>query len=757
MKNLRSTSMQRPMVWIALFSLGALLLCLYGADLKITLAVLLGAAVLSAVFVRKSLLPLVIVLVISALAAARFTYIENRAAVLREKYDGFETLIIGEIYSEPTYTSYLGEVVLKTDLGLINLTCYRSDQDIGKIGDIVTVNAKLAAPSRPDNDYGFDRRSYLMSRGIYLTAESSEAPRFFKSGRRGIRYGASKVRKYAVSMGEKHLHGSALELYRAIIFGDRSALTPELKNDLSVAGLSHIAAVSGMHLSVIAVIIMFLLSLLFGKRRLPRLLIIPAMIFFALMTGGQSSVVRACIMNIIFQLAMILYRDSDGLSSLSAAFTAMILYNPIFICSTGFQLSVAATLGILLFSDLLMRPVCLLTEKELFTKNAVLRLTGKITHGLLAIVAVSLSAQLATIPIIVYNFRCISTYALLSNLLVVPLLTPIMAAGLALAVFGAVPALGAFIALICGPLLSYVAFVAHKVAALPKATVSVSASLPVILGYTALLLGVYAFLKKRKVIGAVLCAAFVAAAALSGVQLYRQNNVSELCFLNTGRGDCALFNLSGGTRVLIDGGRRGSVISDYLDARGMFSLDCAVVTSNRLEHLSGLIDLVDGGYIKVLWLPAELEMNDRLETLLLSAEERNVPVRRLSSGGSLYLGGLSLRLIDCDGTSSQLAAEYGGKRILLCGDSIMKWEDCDIVKMPNHGGGSYNYYAQLSRHHPGCAVVTASGDRSSGSMEVIRDMDIPYYIPALCGTVTFDLSGEEISVTTTDEKYKKAR
>lgn len=745
----------RPLVWAGAFVLAGLAMCVLGLGLWAVLAILTVAAAVAVILFRKSAPVLILALILSSAATLRFAQTSRRVEDLWGKYDGVEAMITGEVYTQPEYGKYSSELVLKTRLGLVELISYRETMTECQVGDRLTVTALLSAPEPRANDYGYNEREYLMGRGIYLTAESSERPRVTE-GRASIRRLAAKVRSYALRQGEEQLFGAARELYPAIVMGDRSSLSAEMKKNLSAAGLSHIAAVSGLHLSILAVILMFLLSIPFGRRRFARLLAVPALIFFAFVTGCQPSVIRACIMCVIFQLASALYRESDGLSSLSAAFMAMCLFRPTLIYSVGFQLSAASTLGILLFYEPLMRPAEGLLNREFFDRNRVSRLTARILRAAAVTASVSLAAQLAALPISVRTFHYVPVYALPANLLAVPMMTPVMAVGLAFAALGGVPFLGGFLAKVCELLMGYIALVAKTFASLPRSTVPVREfPLLIALAYGALLLALLALYRRRKLTGVFLGLIFAVTAIAGGLQLRTADDGSELCFLNVGRSDCALFTQDG-TSVLVDGGKNGHTVSEYLDGRGLFSIDCAVLTSAASDRISGLITLVDEGYVERLYVPDCIGYADRLETLLLAAEDAEIPVHWYSAGGSVTVGNLTLRALDCDGETVQIMARFEGAKILLCGDGVMDWEDCDIVRLPSHGSGSYNYYPELNRHKPEYAVMTAAGSVAASKskiLPVLNELGIPVYIPAEAGTVTFTLDGR-IEVSTTRNRQR---
>ncbi|MGN1098120.1 MAG: ComEC/Rec2 family competence protein, partial [Clostridia bacterium] len=441
---------------------------------------------------------------------------------------------------------------------------------------------------------------------------------------------------------------------------------------------------------------------------------------------------------IIFQLSKMFYRDNDGLSSLSMTFIAMLLFNPMLIYSVGFQLSVSATLGILLFAEPLLAGLSKILPRLTAVKQ---------------IIAVSISAQLGAFPIIVYAFNCVSVYSLLSNLLVVPMLTFIMISGLLLAAFGKISFLGSVMGKLCSILFGYVSFVAGKISRLPYASVTVGGITVVMLCvYIFIILSVYSFIKKYCKAGIFLAVLTVFAVALSGFQIYERGLFSEICFLNVGRGDCTFINIHNKTRVMIDGGKQSYAAAEFMSAKGISRVDCAIVSSNKSEHAAGLLVLIQQGYIKNLYLPENMEKVGNLLALKTVASVSGTAVHYYKEGDSIYINGLTVRPIDCDGESVQLTAEYEGFKLLLCGDNYMKWEDCDAVKMPNHGSGSYNYINELNRHTPSYAIITASGNKALEKctyLDKLNEMEIPYYVPAVRGTVTFEFKNGAASVRTT--------
>ena len=173
-----------------------------------------------------------------------------------------------------------------------------------------------------------------------------------------------------------------------MVIGDASLMTPALKEKLRGAGLSHIAVVSGMHLSIMLSVIVFLLRSLIGRSRFGAVASILMAVFITLVCGCGSSVVRACIMCVIFQIARLLYREGDLLSALSVSVLVMSAYNPYVIYNVGFILSVLATMGIILFSK---------GVGSYFEKSMPKHLSDMVT--------VCVCAQIAVMPYLLYQFQ----------------------------------------------------------------------------------------------------------------------------------------------------------------------------------------------------------------------------------------------------------------------------------------------------------------------------------------------------------------
>ena len=216
----------------------------------------------------------------------------------------------------------------------------------------------------------------------------------------------------------------------AMTLGDKSALTKELRNTYSVAGASHILALSGLHLGIIY---MFLSMLTLGRRRqwLAQIIVVLGIWAFALLTGLSVSVVRSASMISLYAVFSLGGRRRSPLNLLCFTAMLMLVINPMTLYDVGFQLSFLSVAAILLFMPLF----------DLFKPKVVGHYP--LLNWLWGLMAVSTAAQLGVTPLIAYYFGRFSTYFLLTNLIVVPAATLILYGALVVMV---VPAVGTLLA-----------------------------------------------------------------------------------------------------------------------------------------------------------------------------------------------------------------------------------------------------------------------------------------------------------------------
>lgn len=247
------------------------------------------------------------------------------------------------------------------------------------------------------------------------------------------------------------LEGDELATVGALTLGYKEELSKELRQHFQVSGAAHVLAVSGLHTGILYGVLVWILTL--GGRLRPMhenrigrwtlsLVVIAAMWGYAWLTGMTPSVVRAVVMVTIFEVGRMTYQRSFSLNTIAAAAFFILIARPTDLWSVSFQLSFAATAAIVLIvNKSIYRDVEVSKYRNTFW--------GKILTYLVGIIVVSLAAQIGTLPITIHYFGQVSTYFLITNLIVLPLATVLVPCGLISVALGG---------LVCGVLFSRITF-----------------------------------------------------------------------------------------------------------------------------------------------------------------------------------------------------------------------------------------------------------------------------------------------------------
>jgi len=308
-----------------------------------------------------------------------------------------------------------------------------------RYGDILILETDFASPERLLNPDGFDYAAYLKRQGISATGYVSSA-RWQLSGKNtsfSIRRAADNCRNYLLDIyRNQHIRGDELAVLSALTLGYTDDLRPDIRAAYSATGVVHILSVSGMHVGIIYVVMVFLLGFM-NKSRLLRvvkaLFILIFLWVYAFITGMSPPVIRATLMFTFLAVATCLDRKSHIYNTIFMSMFTMLLVNPMYLFDVGFQLSYAAVLSIIFFKPVL---------DKLYTP------TTKITRFTWTLLSVSLAAQLGTAPFTLYYFQQFPNYFIITNFIAIPLSTLIIYLAICLPVLSIIPFLSQWVALL---------------------------------------------------------------------------------------------------------------------------------------------------------------------------------------------------------------------------------------------------------------------------------------------------------------------
>lgn len=303
-------------------------------------------------------------------------------------------------------------------------------------GDSVWIDGSTADPYQ-DAFGSFDYGEYLESQGISMLVECREV----RVGRSSAWSVASLVGKVGQwysgrldAMGVSHTNAAFL---RALMLGDRSQLPRRVSESFSACGTSHVLAVSGLHVGVLAWVVSSALSLFAGRRAAAAVTIV-VLWLYSLLVGMSPSVVRASIMFSFIEVGKWQGRPLPAFHSLSAALAAILLFDPLSVRSIGLWLSFAAVGGLLAAMPAVNRAV-----NEFVNGRIRHKLLARAAKSVVLALSVSIVAQFATAPIIAYSFHSLPTWFWLNNLIVVPLIWLVFNATLLGTAVASVPFVGA--------------------------------------------------------------------------------------------------------------------------------------------------------------------------------------------------------------------------------------------------------------------------------------------------------------------------
>ncbi|MBR2444232.1 MAG: ComEC/Rec2 family competence protein [Clostridia bacterium] len=311
-------------------------------------------------------------------------------------------------------------------------------------GDDVSFNVALYTPDRC-LDYGYyfeatgqltrfyDTTSPYMEYGVIYFADTLSCFPIDKEPNAPLSF-FKDLNESLCKRFQNTLNSDTSSLFSALLLGNKSELSSDVRNSFSDLGLSHVLALSGLHLSILVAVLSYVLDLLYIPRVLKDIIIVISIAFFMALTGFSSSVLRAGIMLILFFGAHIFACESDRVTNLFISVTAICIFSPFAVFSVSLRLSFLAMLGCLLGSNLTRKATMLRVFK-----------IKPLYHGIVTII-VTLIIMFFTLPVLCSDFGRIALLSPLTNLILVPFFNFLIYLSLVYIFICYVPFLGPFLA-----------------------------------------------------------------------------------------------------------------------------------------------------------------------------------------------------------------------------------------------------------------------------------------------------------------------
>lgn len=536
-----------------------------------------------------------------------------------------------------------------------------------KYGDKIKVKGSFSEASSQRNYGGFNYKEYLKSLKVYGTIRANQLKVLSRNRLNNIFSLANQVSSMVKQKIDSSMEESQASIIKGIVLGDSSDMDQEIQENFRISSISHILAVSGMHVSYLVIGINILLRNKVGKRKI-RFITILFLIFYMFITGFSPSVVRASIMSILVMGAGILYRKNDIWTSLAISLFLILIYNPFLIENIGLQFSYIGTIGIMVLHKNVFRFFRNIRIKNRKWKYKFNRKVILFISKIKEILAVTLSAQLAIFPIMIYHFNLLGVYFFISNLLVSVIIGPIIIFSTIFIVFSLIFNPISKVICIVLKLLIQMLIVISNLAKLPfsKLYLSTPQIWTILLYYILIIIFnfIYSLYTSEKLNNTQVRVRNLIALAKYKIFLNKKKYLKkifiiilmlflfhfipknlEINFVDVGQGDCTFIVTPRNKTILIDGGGEDSdefdvgksTLLPYILDKGYTKIDYIFISHFDQDHVGGILTILQEIKVEKVIISKQEENSENYRKFLEIVKENGVSVAIVKMGDSVNI------------------------------------------------------------------------------------------------------------------------
>ncbi|SFR86176.1 competence protein ComEC [Anaeromicropila populeti] len=591
----------------------------------------------------------------------------------------------------------------------------------------------------------------------------------------------------------------------AMVLGEKGEMNAEIKELYQKAGIAHILAISGLHISVLCLFFFQLLK----KAGLHHFYASGACILlvylYGILTGFGVSVIRSVIMMIAMMVGGIIGRTYDSKSAAALSGLLILLDKPLQLFQCGFLLSYTALLGILyiypvlseLFEELVKEQLRKRKETGIAEGGGLQKCLWNFCHWIALGVLMGFSIQMATLPVILWFFYEFPPFSPFLNLLVLPFTTVLILLAFLAGILGLfwLPA-GTFFAGSIHAILSFYELLCQLSRKIPYSTIIIGRpdGILIVLYYGTILLFLLGtsrklmkFLKStalekwyRRQYG--IC--FLLLLGIIFVKIPKED--LSVTFLDVGQGDCICIENREGEAILVDGGstsvqKVGAYrMLPFLKWNGISRIAYCMVSHMDTDHIGGVREILEesienpNGTVRIenLVMPDTNLRDEVFYELVNLAEQAGTKVIYMGRGSTLSIGNLKLECLhpyfsfpaqSSNAYSMVLSLRYNGFSLLLTGDLEEQGEQVlldsgilssyDVLKIAHHGSKFSTSEAFLKQIHPSCAVISCGEKNSYGHphKELLNRLEqerIKTYLTMQSGAVAIGIKKQKVYIST---------
>lgn len=623
-------------------------------------------------------------------------------------------------------------------------------------GDILKICGEFNKSEKARNYKGFDYNNYLKQRKIYGIVYADNVSKIYT--KKDIYYIRGMLLNNIIKKIHKLYNQDSQGFIEGILFGYTSNIEEQLIENFKIANISHILAISGLHISYVIYIMTVILRKTIKNKKLENYSIIFFLIFFWFITGESISCARACIMTIISIMSFNFYRKYNFYRSYIISIFIIVILNPFNFFNVGMWLSYLGLLGIKLFFDFF---------KTIFYHHIKV---NEISRMIIQNIFISVSVQILIFPIIIYNFNTISLIFLLSNIIVFLFIDKII-------ILGYLSIFLSFINLNLGLFFSNINEILVNIffrsieilnSMLLSKIYVITPYWSSIFIYYFIIVTICIFYKRNKHYVLRLFCSFtfvqiqykrviykvkrlmpyiviIVILIFICVQIVNQFKLLNIYFVDVGQGDCTLIKTPKGKNILLDGGEGGSskydygknVVLPYLLDRRISKLDYVMISHFDSDHVGGIISIIKEIKVNKVIIGKQFETCENYEEFLNVIKKNKIQIQIVEAGDEICIEkNLSFYVLWPDSKSminenvlnnNSLVCKlvYKDFSMLFTGDieeiaekSILeKYENnlkTDVLKVAHHGSKTSSTVEFLQKANPKYVLIGVGKNNSFG-------------------------------------------
>ncbi len=665
--------------------------------------------------------------------------------------------------------------------GEFNFICRIRDESVRNInqlydklnpGNYVSLEGFYTKGKNQRNPNEFDYRNYLYKNGItgIVYVSSINDIKILEPNKNHIKSIIFNIRKVIDNQIEKLHQQDAEGLLKGLVLGDKSEISYETQAEFINSGVAHVLAVSGQQVGLIALIFI----IVFGRFNLylRTILTIISIFIFLIITGSQPAVLRATIMATVFFVAYLTNRDTNPFNAISIAALLILIFNPNDLFDPSFQLSFGAVLSTIIFYPIMNNEL-----SKLNIKNKNLKL-------ILQLFILSLTAQIGIIPITNIYFGQISIVSLLSNLIVIPGVSLVLANGI-LTLFVSLLSiqLGLIFAAANDLIVSLLYFIIKVSANFEYSVFQVRYynEIDALIYYAFIIFVTFFYLKFKNRFAQVLLIIFT----ILNIFIYSSFNDRDLLppnklsvmMIDVGQGDATLIKFPNEKTILIDAGNvtptfdnGDRVILPLLNTLGIKKIDFGIISNMDNDHYGGFVSLIQKkkiGKIIKSYIDSSLIKDVKFENYLRQTKTSF----SYFTDTSFYIGNSKIYFLNnsenlnkqfksTNDRSCVMMLIYGNHKFLFMGDAEMKMEtylsnlygnflDVDVLKVGHHGSITSSTEKYLNYVTPNYSLISVGemnhfNHPSPIVIERLGKLNSNIYRTDLEGAIILQSDGKEI-------------